>query len=41
MAIVKNGLYLEQTRHFLQYEPAIPEDQEGLLPELSDMQRGI
>lgn len=34
MAIVKNGLYLEQTRHFLQYEPAIPEDQEGLLPEL-------
>lgn len=34
MAIVKNGLYLEQTRHFLQYEPAIPEDQEGILPEL-------
>lgn len=34
MVIVKNGLYLEQTRHFLQYEPAIPEDQEGLLPQL-------
>ena len=34
MAIVKNGLYLEQTRHFLQYEPSIPEDQEGLMPEL-------
>lgn len=34
MVIVKNGLYLEQTRHFLEYEPAIPEDQEGLLPEL-------
>lgn len=32
MMIVKNGLYLEQTRHFLEYEPAIPEDQEGLLP---------
>ena len=30
MAIVKNGLYLEQTRHFLQHKPAIPEDQEGL-----------
>ena len=34
MTIVKNSLYLEQTRHFLEYEPAIPEDQEGLLPEL-------
>ncbi len=34
MTIVKNGLYLEQTRHFLEYEPAIPEDQEGLLPQL-------
>lgn len=34
MMIVKNGLYLEQTRHFLEYEPAIPEDQEGLLPKL-------
>lgn len=34
MDVVKNGLYLEQTRHFLEYEPAIPEDQEGLIPEL-------
>ncbi len=34
MAVVKNGLYLEQTRHFLEYEPAIPEDQDGLIPEL-------
>lgn len=34
MVIVKNGLYLEQTRHFLEYEPAIPEDQEGIIPEL-------
>lgn len=34
MTIVKNGLYLEQTRHFLEYEPAIPEDQEGLIPSL-------
>lgn len=34
MVIIKNGLYLEQTRHFLQYEPAIPENQEGLMPEL-------
>ena len=34
MTIVKNSLYLEQTRHFLEYEPAIPEDQEGLLPTL-------
>ena len=34
MVIVKNGLYLEQTRHFLEYVPAIPEDQEGLLPQL-------
>ena len=34
MNIVKNSLYLEQTRHFLEYEPAIPEDQEGLLPKL-------
>lgn len=34
MTIVKNSLYLEQTRHFLEYEPAIPEDQEGLLPKL-------
>ena len=34
MNIVKNSLYLEQTRHFLEYEPAIPEDQEGLLPTL-------
>lgn len=33
MIIVKNGLYLEQTRQFLQYEPAIPEDQEGLMPQ--------
>lgn len=34
MSVVKDGLYLEQTRHFLAYEPAIPEDQEGLLPSL-------
>ena len=34
MAIVKNSLYLEQTQHFLEYQPAIPEDQEGLLPKL-------
>lgn len=34
MVIVKNGLYLEQTMHFLQYEPAISEDQEGRFPEL-------
>lgn len=33
MAVVKNGLYLEQTRNFLEYEPAIPEDQDGLIPE--------
>ena len=34
MSVVKDGLYLEQTRHFLEYEPAIPEDQEGLQPTL-------
>ena len=34
MVIVKNGLYIEQTRHFLEYVPAIPEDQKGLIPEL-------
>lgn len=34
MIIVKNGLYLEQTRHFLEYEPAIAEDQEGIIPKL-------
>lgn len=34
MVIVKNGLYIEQTRHFLEYVPAISEDQEGLMPEL-------
>lgn len=34
MTIVKNSLYLEQTQHFLEYQPAIPEDQEGLLPKL-------
>ncbi|MDE6386527.1 MAG: ABC transporter ATP-binding protein/permease [Lachnospiraceae bacterium] len=34
MTVVKNGLYLEQTRNFLEYEPAIPEDQDGLIPEL-------
>ena len=34
MIIVKNSLYMEQTRHFLGYEPIIPEDQEGLIPEL-------
>lgn len=34
MAVVKNGLYLEQTWNFMQYEPAIPEDQDGLIPEL-------
>lgn len=34
MIIVKNSLYMEQTRHFLEYEPVIPEDQEGLIPEL-------
>ncbi|MDE7359320.1 MAG: ABC transporter ATP-binding protein/permease, partial [Lachnospiraceae bacterium] len=34
MIVVKNGLYMEQTRHFLEYEPAIPEDQEGLMPKL-------
>lgn len=34
MTVVKNGLYLEQTRKFLEYEPAIPEDQDGLIPEL-------
>ena len=34
MIVVKNGLYMEQTRHFLEYEPAIPENQEGLMPKL-------
>ncbi|MCM1123948.1 MAG: ABC transporter ATP-binding protein/permease [Eubacterium sp.] len=34
MDVVKNGFYLEQIRHFLEYEPAIPEDQDGLLPQL-------
>lgn len=34
MVIVKNSLYIEQTIHFLEYEPAIPEDQEGLMPKL-------
>lgn len=34
MIVVKNSLYLEQTRNFLAYEPAISEEQEGLLPEL-------
>lgn len=34
MVIVKNGLYIEQTQYFLEYEPVIPEDQEGLIPQL-------
>lgn len=34
MDVVKNAFYLEQVRHFLEYEPAIPEDQDGLLPQL-------
>lgn len=34
MIIVKNSLYMEQTRHFLEYEPVIPEDQEGLIPKV-------
>ena len=34
MTVAKNGLYLEQTRNFLEYEPAIPEDQDGIIPEL-------
>ena len=34
MVIAKNSLYIEQTIHFLEYEPAIPEDQEGLMPKL-------
>lgn len=34
MVIVRNSLFIEQTIHFLEYEPAIPEDQEGLMPEL-------
>ena len=34
MVVVKNGLYLEQIRNFLEYEPGIPEDQEGLIPKL-------
>lgn len=34
MVIVRNSLYIEQTIHFLEYEPAIPEDQEGLMPKL-------
>ena len=34
MGVVKNSLYIEQARQFLEYEPAISEDQEGLLPEL-------
>lgn len=34
MTVVKNGLYLEQTCNFLEYEPAIPEDQDGIIPEL-------
>lgn len=32
--IVKNGLYVEQTQRFLEYEPKIPEDGAGILPEL-------
>ena len=34
MAVVKNGLYLEQIRNFLEYEPAIREDQDGIIPAL-------
>lgn len=34
MTVVKNGLYLEQTHNFLEYEPAIPENQDGILPQL-------
>lgn len=34
LAAVKGGLYLEQIRNFLEYEPKIPEDADGLLPVL-------
>ncbi|MDE6844170.1 MAG: ABC transporter ATP-binding protein/permease [Lachnospiraceae bacterium] len=33
-SVVKSSLYIEQTRRFLEYEPAIPEDQDGIVPEL-------
>lgn len=34
MAAAKNRLYIEQIREFLEYEPSIPEDAEGLIPQL-------
>lgn len=33
MAIMKNGLYINNLRGFLEYEEKIPEDQKGILPE--------
>ncbi len=34
METVKNKLYVEQIREFLEYEPKIAEDMEGLIPQL-------
>lgn len=33
VVVVKNSLYIEQVRHFLEYEPVVSEDQEGEKPE--------
>ena len=33
MAIMKNGLFINNLRGFLEYEEEIPEDQKGILPE--------
>ena len=33
MAIMKNGLFINNLRGFLEYKEKIPEDQEGILPE--------
>ncbi|MCH5339050.1 MAG: ABC transporter ATP-binding protein [Acetatifactor sp.] len=33
MAIMKNGLFINNLRGFLEYEEKIPEDQKGILPE--------
>lgn len=33
MACVKDSLYIEQIQNFLEYVPAIPEDQDGMIPD--------
>ena len=38
MVVIKNGMFINNLRTFLEYEEKIPEDQEGIMPKMEDGQ---